>query len=182
MGFDRAEVDAFLDVLAGDVEALTRENNALKEELKRKDADLAEHRERERTLKETMLTASRLAEDIKQNAQKEGEIVIAQARAQAEQIVQSAHNRLLRVMEDLDELRRQKVQFEASLRSLISSHSKLIDAMAERQAPEEQDMPSLTTHSEEGDDTIGMKRSSILGMREVTVVQEDLLSGRGGDR
>ena len=58
-GFDKREVDAFLDVLANDFEQLVRENNALREEIKRKDAELLDHRERERTLKETMITAGR---------------------------------------------------------------------------------------------------------------------------
>ena len=132
-GFDSREVDAFLDVLASDVERLIRENNALKEDLKRKEAEIREHKERERTLKETMITATQITEDIKHNARKEAEIVIAQSESQAEQIIQNAHTRLVRIMEDIDELRRQKAQFEASLRSMLSAHAKLVDAMAERE-------------------------------------------------
>src|SRR5687767_4882914 len=89
-GFDKKEVDAFLDMLANDVEELIRQNNGLREELKRKDGELQDHRERERTLKETMITATRIAEDIKQNARKEAEIVISVAESQAEQIIQNA--------------------------------------------------------------------------------------------
>ena len=59
-GFDKKEVDAFLDLLANDVEELIRQNKALTEELKRKEAEIQEHRERERTLKETMITATRI--------------------------------------------------------------------------------------------------------------------------
>jgi cell division initiation protein len=131
-GFDKKEVDAFLDLLASDVEELIRQNNALREEVKRKDAELEEHKERERTLKETMITATRITEDIKQNARKEAEIVISAAEAQAEQIIQNAHTRLVRIMEDIDELKRQKAQFEASLGSIISAHQKLLEAMTER--------------------------------------------------
>lgn len=132
-GFDTKEVDAFLDLLAADVEELIRQNNALKEDLKRKDAELADHRERERTLKETMITATRITEDIKQNARKEAEIVIGAAETQAEQIIQNAHTRLVRIMEDIDELKRQKAQFEASLGSILSAHQKLLEAMASRE-------------------------------------------------
>lgn len=184
LGFDRGEVDAFLDMLARDFEALLRENRALKEEIKRKDADIVQHRERERTLKQTMLTATRLTEDIKQNAQKEGEIVIAQAEAQADQIVQNAHARLVRIMEDMDELRRQRAQFEAAFRSMLSSHAKLIDAMTERDGTDEAEMRSLLTYR------AGIREPPrpeeraprVLRMRDVTVVDEELLTPRGGDR
>lgn len=142
LGFDKKEVDAFLELLANDVEELIRENNALREEVKRKDAELLDHREKERTLKETMITATRITEDIKQNARKEAEIVIGTAEAQAEQIIQNAHTRLVRVMEDIDELRRQKAQFEGSIGSLIATHQKLLDAMREKDVSPE--VESLT--------------------------------------
>ena len=131
-GFDKKEVDAFLDLVATAFEDLIRENNALRDELSRKDGQIEDHRERERTLKETMITATRIADEIKQGARKEGEIVISQAELQAEQIIQNAHTRLVRVMEDIDELKRQKVKFEGSLQSLLGTHQRLLDAMIDR--------------------------------------------------
>lgn len=133
-GFDPKEVDAFLDVVANEFEALVRAKNALEDAVKRKEHELQQHRERERNLKDTMMTATRITEDIKQNARKEAEIIIAQAENQAEQIIQNAHTRLARVIEDLDELKRQKAQFEETLRSLIQTHAKLLDAMTERES------------------------------------------------
>lgn len=132
-GFDPKEVDAFLDVVANELEELIRANNALRDDAERKERELQQHRERERNLKDTMMTATRITEDIKQNARKEAEIVVAQAENQAEQIIQNAHQRLARVIEDFDELKRQKAQFEESLRSLIQTHGKLLDSMTERE-------------------------------------------------
>lgn len=187
-GFDKKEVDAFLDVLSNDFERLVRENNGLREELKRKESELQDHKERERTLKETMITATRITEDIKQNARKESEIVVAQAEAQAEQIIQNAHTRLVRIMEDIDELERQKAQFEAGLRSTIATHTKLLDAMAERKSGEAQmhsllerrraagannsDIPSDRPKEDDG--------GRIVEMRDP--LADDLLTPRGGDR
>jgi cell division initiation protein len=133
-GYDPKEVDAFLDVVANELEELIRGNNGLRDELQRREVELQQHRERERNLKETMMTATRITEDIKQNARKEAEIVIAQAENQAEQIIQNAHTRLARVIEELDELKRQKSQFEETLRSVIQTHAKLLDSMTERES------------------------------------------------
>lgn len=185
-GFDKKEVDAFLDVLANDVETLMRENNALREEARRKDAEIQDHRERERTLKETMITATRITEDIKQNARKESEIVVAQAESQAEQIIQNAHTRLVRIMEDIDELKRQKAQFEAGLRSTISSHGKLLDAMTDQAVPSGAQMHSLLKRRQGGTQSdLPSERieeeAKVVGM-EGGLVDADLLVPRGGDR
>lgn len=181
MGFEKKEVDTFLDLLANDVEELIRENKKLEGELRKKEADIQEFRERERTLKETMLTATQITEDIKQNARKEAEIVIAQAEQQAEQIIQNAHTRLVRIMEDLDEMRRQKAQFEASLRSMIQTHNKLLDAMGEREGKGDGETLMLLRKQTppERNDT----EPKVLNMRDQTVrTEEDLISPRGGDR
>jgi cell division initiation protein len=187
LGFDKKEVDAFLDVVAHELERHVRDGNQLREEAKRKDAELLQYQERERTLKETLITATRISEDIKENARKEAEIVVAQAEAQAEQIIQNAHTRLVRVMEDIDELRRQKVQFEASLRSSIHSHGKLLDAMSDKDAGLEAILSVDKRRRPKGGDEDDARRddeAKVVGMREsggLTVV-DDLMVPRGGDR
>jgi len=170
-GFDPKEVDAFLDVVANELEGLIRTNNGLRDDVERKEQELRQHRERERNLKDTMMTATRLTEDIKQNARKEAEIVIAQAENQAEQIIANAHTRLARVIEDLDELKRQKAQFEETLRSLIQSHSKLLESMQERESVGGEMLSLLNRRTR-----VPKKRS-----REGRDSSDDVQPTRGGD-
>lgn len=132
-GFDPREVDGFLDVVAADFEAVIRENKRLQDDLRLKEAELQAHSEREQHLKETMVTATRVAEELTQNARKEAELIIGQAETQAEQIIQNAHTRLARVIDDIDELKRQKAQFEESVRSLVHTHLKLLESMSDRE-------------------------------------------------
>ncbi len=126
-GFSRREVEAFLELVAGEFEEVVKENISLKEELKRTQARLEQHLEREHTLQETMVTAQRISEDLKEVAKKEAEIVIADAEHQAEKIVQNAHMKLIQVVEDINELKRQRVQFESQVRSVIDAHAKLLE-------------------------------------------------------
>ena len=132
-GFDKKEVDAFLDLVASTFEELLHDNNRLQAEVRRLESSLDDYRDREKALKETMITATRISEDIKDGARKESEIVIGQAEIQAEQIIHNAHTRLIRIMEDIDELKRQKAQFESGLMSMLSAHDKLLSAMTERE-------------------------------------------------
>ncbi len=129
-GYDRREVEAFLELVAAEFEEVVKENIALKEEQKRTQAKLDAHQERERTLQETMVTAQRISEDMKAAAKKEAEIVLADAEQQAEKIVQSAHQKLVQVVEDINELKRQRVQFESQVRSVIEAHLKLLESFS----------------------------------------------------
>jgi cell division initiation protein len=126
-GFTRREVEAFLELVAAEFEEVVKENIQLKEELKRTQARLEQHVEREHTLQETMVTAQRISEDLKGSAKKEAEIIVAGAEQQAEKIVQNAHAKLVQVVDDINELKRQRVQFESQVRSVIDAHSKLLE-------------------------------------------------------
>jgi cell division initiation protein len=126
-GYTKKEVEGFLELTAAEFEEVVRENISLKEELKRTQARLEHHVEREKTLQETMVTAQRISEDVKAQARKEAELTLADAELQADKIIAGANNRLVDLVKDISELKRQKVQFESHLEALIDSHKKLLD-------------------------------------------------------
>mgnify|MGYP002411111512 CR=1 FL=1 len=126
-GHDQREVEAFLDLVASEFEEVVKENIALKEELRRKQLKIDEHREREKTLQETMVTAQRISEDMKAAAKKEAELIISDAELQGEKIVADANNKLVAIIDDINELKRQRVQFEAQLKGIIEGHLKLLE-------------------------------------------------------
>ncbi len=141
-GLDPEEVEAFLALVATELETLVKENVSLREEVKRKTDELAEHKGRERALQETLVSAQRASEEIRDAARKEAEITISDAELQAEKIVQGAHVRFLRIVDEINELKRQRVQFEAGVRSLVESHVKLLEAFRE---PEREEPVALPT-------------------------------------
>jgi cell division initiation protein len=73
-----------------------------------------------------MLAAQKVTEDMKANAQKEVQLIISEAELKAERLVADAEKRLIQTNEQLQELRRQKLQFEQSFKSLLETHGKLI--------------------------------------------------------
>ena len=127
-GHDPREVEAFLDLTASEFEEVVKENLTLKEELKRKSQKIDDYREREKTLQETMVTAQRISEDMKAAAKKEAEIIIADSELQADKIVHNANTKLVQIIDDINELKRQRVQFEAQVKSIVESHLKLLEA------------------------------------------------------
>ena len=130
-GLDAKDVESFLDLAANEFEDLVKENQFLKDELSRKQVKVEEYREREKTLQETMVAAQRVAEEMKEGAKKQAEIVVSEAELQAEKIVQGAHQRLVQIISDINELKRQRTQFESQVRSVIDSHQKLLETFAQ---------------------------------------------------
>jgi cell division initiation protein len=138
-GLDSEEVAAFLALVASEFEGLVTELNGLREDNRRKADELAEHRGRERALQETLVAAQRASEEIRESARKEAEITLADAELQAEKIVQSAHGRFLKIVDDVNEMKRQRIQFEAGVKTLVESHLKLLEAF--REVPREEAIP-----------------------------------------
>ncbi|MRR53263.1 MAG: DivIVA domain-containing protein [Deltaproteobacteria bacterium] len=125
-GLNPDEVDSFLQAVAQEMENLNRENNLFREQTQKMAAESEVLTLREKDLRETLLAAQRITEEMKCNAQKEAELIIAEAEVKAEKILAEAENKLVQLRNDIQELRRQKIQFESSFRSLIESHTKML--------------------------------------------------------
>lgn len=133
-GFDMAEVDNFLDLLANEFEELIKENNQLREEDRRKLARINELEAQERELREVLLSAKKITEEMKNNARREGEIIIEEAKSQARKIVEEAQAQALKIEGEINNLRRLRAQFESSLRATLEMHLRLLENYKEEQA------------------------------------------------
>lgn len=127
IGYEKYGVDEFLEQLAEEMERVLRLNQELREELARTRASLDEMKQRETTLKETLVTTQKMVKDIKTNANKEADIVLSDAQLKAERIVRDADERRIQLINEIQEIKRQKISFETSLRALVMSHIKLLD-------------------------------------------------------
>jgi len=149
-GFDVREVDTFLEQMADVFESLQSENKRLRKEIKRLQLEGQGYREREESFKRAMLNSQKVLEQMKQNARKSAELVVAEAEVTAEKILNRAQNRLAQLHEDITELKRQRMQIEVQIRSVIESHTKLLEIGKEdaRIREEEDDKLKLLRQSE----------------------------------
>jgi len=125
-GLDPTDVDAFLQMVAAEMENLIRENGELKEQARKVSLQIEEFSKREVTLRDTILAAQKITEEMKANAQKEATLLISEAELKGERIIADAENRLLQLNNQIHELRRQKLQFESNLKSALESHLKML--------------------------------------------------------
>ncbi len=126
-GFDIREVDRFLEKMAEGFSTLQADNKNLREEIRRLKLETQGYKEREETFKRAMLNSQKVLEQMKENARKSAEVIIADAEVKAEKILNRAHNRLSQLHEDIAELKRQRMQIEVQIRSVIEAHTKLLE-------------------------------------------------------
>jgi cell division initiation protein len=131
-GLDRTEVVAFLTEAADDYEHALREIDRLRQDLIRQDALVAEHREREGNLRNTLLTAQRLADEIKESAQTEAKLIIREAQGRADPLLQKAQGRLEEVERDINELRLRRRDVEGSLEGSIQALYRALEFIREQ--------------------------------------------------
>jgi cell division initiation protein len=131
-GFDKTEVVAFLTEAADDYEHALREIDRLRQDLLRMEALLSEHRDREANLRNTLLTAQRLADEIKEAAQNESKLIIREAQGRADLLLQKAQSRLEEIERDINELRLRRRDVEGSLEASIQSLYRALEFIKEQ--------------------------------------------------
>jgi cell division initiation protein len=130
-GFDRDEVRTFLATLSDEVAALQREKDDLERQLRQLEQIVNEHREREAILKNTLLTAQKAAEDIRESARREGETVVKQAEIQGDRLLELAQGRAHEVERGIMELRAHRTALRTDVRALITRLTTILDLQEE---------------------------------------------------
>jgi cell division initiation protein len=120
-GLDPTEVMAFLTEAASDYEHALREVDRLRMDLVRTETLLAEHRVREQNLRNTLETAQRLADEMKQAAQNEAKMIVREAQGRADLLLQKAQARLEDVERHINELRLRRRDVEGTLETSIQT-------------------------------------------------------------
>ena len=131
-GFDRGEVTAFLVEAAGEYELALRENDRLRQEIVRLEASLHQFRELEGSLKSTLMSAQKIADDMRENAVKESQRLVREAEGQAEAIVQAAQGKIDSAQRDVDGLWMKRREAEAGVEATISVLQSTLEFMRER--------------------------------------------------
>lgn len=130
-GYDRDEVEAFLRLVAEDTESLVRENQNLDHRVKDLEARLEELQSTEKLLRDAVVTAQSMSEDLRQTALKESEVLLGEAEIKAEKVLDAAHRRAAEVAEDIREMKLLRSRIAAAVRGTIETHLALLEGLAE---------------------------------------------------
>ena len=132
-GFDVEEVYAFLEVVREEMEDILRENASLKEAIQRAENQIKDFKDMESTLRETLMTAQNMVEDYKTNAWKEAELLVREAEMRAETLLRDAQEKVIKIHEDIVDLKGIRRHFKEELKRLIEGHLKMLEFDKERE-------------------------------------------------
>jgi cell division initiation protein len=130
-GFDTAEVRTYLNIVAEEVASLQRERDGLAQEVQSLRGLLDEHRQRETILKNTLLTAQRLSEEMREAARKESESVVKHAELQADRLLELAQSRAQDVERSILDLRAHRSSLRTDVRAFITRLTHILDLQEE---------------------------------------------------
>ncbi len=138
-GYDRGEVDALLTEVADDYEGAIREADRLRQEVARLEDLLAEHRSEEKSLKNTLVSAQRLADEMRETAERDAQRVMRDAEARADLLVQKAQGRHEDLQREIDGLRARRRETETSVEAIINALKNTLDFVREQDQKDRDD-------------------------------------------
>ncbi|HEV8585162.1 MAG TPA: DivIVA domain-containing protein [Methylomirabilota bacterium] len=125
-GYDPQEVDAFLDDVAEDYEAVLKEAALLKEQIAAQEERARGVTDRERSLQETLVTTQRLAEEMKNNAKREADLIVRDAELTGEKSMEAARGEEGKIRADILALKRMRRQLVEELTSTLQHYQRLL--------------------------------------------------------
>ena len=126
-GYDKEEVNRFLEELAQTVELLNRDYAVQREKVIFLEQQLGELKRTEATLSSTLLAAQSLAEDVKQNAHREADLVIKEAELKAGELMHRARVELTDTQRDLSALQKQRLLMVERLRASLRMFERMLE-------------------------------------------------------
>lgn len=128
-GYDPAQVDAFLGLLASDLEELIKENSQIKAKLSQMESTVVDYKDMERTIHEVLLSAQKSAEEVKKNAEKEVELLLREAQIKSERMLEETHAILSKLRKEIIELKDLKKIYILRLKYILDAQLQILESM-----------------------------------------------------
>jgi DivIVA domain-containing protein len=118
-GYDPERVDQFRDQVAEELERLTRLNQDLDAKARNFHEQLRAFRERDKALNEALVSAQQLRAEIREQSERESQLLLREARAQADHIIEAARGQIRALQDELGALERQRRSYLTQVRLMV---------------------------------------------------------------
>lgn len=177
-GYDVDEVDTFLAMVADEMELLIGTAQKATDELTSLRERLAEYQQMEATMRETLVTVQKAAEQKKEAAQKEADIILKEAEVRAGTWIEEAHRSIREVKKELARLRGMRDSYVTRLKMLVQAQLDMLKvAEMEDETPEE----SLDLFEEKLEELTARARDRIEEAGEATAAGEAAAAAEAGE-
>jgi cell division initiation protein len=125
-GYDKEEVETFLEKLSDEFERLINENENYSDEIEELKEEITEFKRIEKNLRETMLKANESSAKALDSTRKQTALMIKEAELKAVQIVDKAKEEANFIKNAVMKLKEEKQLFYAKLRAMVDTQSELL--------------------------------------------------------
>ncbi len=136
-GYNPDEVRGYLSLVAEEIERLVKDVDRLSRENAMLRDELDDHSQRERILKDTLLSAQKVSEDVKSNARKEAELIVKDAELLSERVIAQAMQRVSEIERTIQDLKIERAAARSRLQGTLDSVQHLLTLDAEQEATEQ---------------------------------------------
>lgn len=126
-GYEPEEVRQFLEACRESMEELLKESQRLREQLARRENEIEELRGKESDIKHTLMLARRVSDDMERTARREADVIIGEARLEAEKVLMTASDERRELQGDIVRLRSGRNKLLADLRAVLDAHRRTLD-------------------------------------------------------
>lgn len=139
-GYDQDEVHNFLLSVAEQIEDLVRQNDHYRQELDHLKDTLNDYEERDKILKNTLVTAQKTSETLTSNAKKEAELIVREAEFKASKVMEHAQQQVLKIQKDMLDLKLQRKALQDKIQTSIQIMEKMLEYQQEEEKAAEKVM------------------------------------------
>ncbi|NJN36127.1 MAG: DivIVA domain-containing protein [Nitrospiraceae bacterium] len=129
-GYDREEVNRFLEEISQTVEVLNRDNVMLRDRIESLEQQVSELKRTETTLSNTLVSAQSLADDVKRSAQRDADLIVKEAELKAGELFRQARVELGNTQRDLSILQKQRLLMVERMRATLNTFERMLDVEA----------------------------------------------------
>ena len=130
-GFDKYEVQAFLELAAEEFEKLQQDRREFEQKSKRLEKEIEEYRRVEKSLQDTLVSAKETTDRSMENSRKEAELIVGDAELHADKILEGARKKASKIEDEITRLTVLRDSFAVKLKGILSSQVELLDMFGE---------------------------------------------------
>ena len=130
-GYDKYEVQAFLELAAEEFEKLMQDRREFEQKSKRLEKEIEEYRRVEKSLQDTLISAKETTDRSMENSRKEAELIIGDAELHADKVLESARKKVSKIEDEITRITVLRDSFTVKLRSILSLQIELVEMFGE---------------------------------------------------
>ncbi len=131
LGYQKDEVEDFLELVLNDYESLYKSSIDLNDKINALNGALEHYKSIEDTMQNTLIVAQSTGEDVKRNAEERARLIVEDAEKRAQAIIENANKSVSTLTEQAENLKQSMELFKSRMIGMLSSQIDAVKSMTD---------------------------------------------------